>query len=81
MRGSVVDVAFSDHLPNLNGELRAGPHGHIVVKTATHLDQQWCGFYRPAIDIRSARWSGPSRASRRAGAKVADYHLASQRDL
>ena len=40
VRGSVVDVAFSDRLPDLHGELRAGSKGHIVVETATHMDRQ-----------------------------------------
>ncbi|MBV7331647.1 F0F1 ATP synthase subunit beta [Chloroflexi bacterium TSY] len=40
VRGSVVDIAFPDHLPHLNSELRAGAQGQIVIETATHLDQQ-----------------------------------------
>ncbi len=40
VRGSVVDVAFPEALPNLHSELRAGRDGVIVVETATHLDHQ-----------------------------------------
>lgn len=40
VRGSVVDVAFVDHLPDLYSELRAGHQGSVVLETAAHLDDQ-----------------------------------------
>lgn len=38
IRGSVVDVAFSDHLPALNNRLITGEEADVILEVITHLD-------------------------------------------
>lgn len=38
VRGSVIDAHFSEHLPEINHELRTGRDGEIVVEVAAQLD-------------------------------------------
>ncbi len=38
VQGSIVDAAFPDRLPMLNGKLLAGPEGAVVIEVASHLD-------------------------------------------
>ena len=40
VRGSVVDVRFSQHLPLINSVLRAGSQGQIVIEVLIQLDSQ-----------------------------------------
>jgi F-type H+-transporting ATPase subunit beta len=38
IRGSVVDVRFEDHLPQITSILRTGPRGEIVIEVMTQMD-------------------------------------------
>jgi F-type H+-transporting ATPase subunit beta len=38
VRGSVVDVAFPEHVPLLYHVLRTGGHDEIVIEVMAHLD-------------------------------------------
>ncbi|GAB4144524.1 MAG: F0F1 ATP synthase subunit beta [Planctomycetaceae bacterium] len=38
VRGSVIDAVFSEHLPEMNNELRAGKDQEVVVEVASQLD-------------------------------------------
>jgi len=38
VRGSVIDVVFSDRLPDMNHELRAGQDEEVIVEVASQLD-------------------------------------------
>lgn len=40
VRGTVVDILFSHHLPSLNHRLLAGPEQNVVIEVITHLDTQ-----------------------------------------
>lgn len=40
IRGSVVDVAFADHLPEIYSELRAGDGERIVIEVLSHLNAE-----------------------------------------
>lgn len=40
IRGSVVDAAFVENLPDLYSEVRAGPRGNVIIEVAAHLDEQ-----------------------------------------
>jgi F-type H+-transporting ATPase subunit beta len=40
VRGSVVDVRFSRHLPGINHRLEAGSEGTVVLEVVTHLDHR-----------------------------------------
>ncbi|NPV07386.1 MAG: F0F1 ATP synthase subunit beta [Anaerolineae bacterium] len=40
VRGSVVDVRFDDHLPQMNSQIRAGANGDVRIEVAGHLDDR-----------------------------------------
>lgn len=40
VRGSVVDIAFSDGLPPINSLIRAGEDESVVIEVAVHLDEK-----------------------------------------
>lgn len=40
VRGSVVDIRFSDHLPDINNQVRAGEDGQVRIEVVAHLDDR-----------------------------------------